>query len=71
MGAWSIRTKVSKYTEWTEADRDAQLAKTMRYLNQLLIDAKKQHVNELVGVPVEIVFNDGMLSSWRILTEVV
>ena len=69
-GMWSIETKVTAGTKWTEEDRNKQFADTMRYVNQLLIDAKKQDVSQLKDVPVEATFEDNILKSWRILTEV-
>jgi hypothetical protein len=69
-GMWSISTEVGDYTKWTESDRDKEFAKTMRYVNQLLIDAKKEDVAQLKNVPVEVTFENNTLKSWRILTEV-
>lgn len=39
-------------------------------VSNILSDAKKKLLNELIGVPVEIEFDRGRLVSWRILTEV-
>lgn len=67
-GHWSM--KPSEHSQWTEADQDAGFAETMRFLLATLKDAKKQHLAELVGVPVEVVFDNMKLESWRVLKEV-
>lgn len=67
-GAWNIR--VNSYTLCTESDRNADFIETMRFINQTLIDSKKDDISKLVSVPVEIEFVDGALHSWRVLTEV-
>lgn len=56
---------------WTEKDRDVENAKTMKRINQLLLDAKKSSLQRLAGVPIEVTFKDrNLLQSFRILTEV-
>lgn len=63
--------KVTQYTKWTESERDALLAKLMRYISKLLADAKVDDVSKLVGKPIELTINEhNSLESWRILTEV-
>lgn len=42
----------------------------MRDVYDTLKKAKKQRVEELVGVPVEVTLNDYGICDWRILTEV-
>lgn len=70
-GEWSQKIECSDHCKWTEADRDAAWAKTMRWLDKLLIEAKVDRVDKLKGIPVEVTFDDGrMIQSWRILTEV-
>ncbi len=69
-GAWGLGITVDKHTKWTEKDRDAEFAKTMRFINELLIKAKKSDVYKLVGVPVEVTFENNTLKSWRVLEEV-
>ncbi len=70
-GAWSISTKVTERTKWTEADRREQFADTMVFVNELLIKAKIKNVNELNGIPVEVTFDGNTLKEWRILEEVI
>lgn len=39
-------------------------------IRKMLDDSGKQHVHEMVGVPVEITFEGNAIKDWRILTEV-
>ena len=42
-------------------------------IKKILMDAKAKHVGDLVGKPVEVTFSSsssGVLTDWRILTEV-
>lgn len=66
-GAWAI--KRSDYCKWTEEERIRDLGEMVMRLAKLLRDAKKDHVAELVGVPVEVTFDSMRLVSWRVLTE--
>jgi hypothetical protein len=70
IGAWSTDMKVDKHTKLTEEDRDKQFTHVMREANRFLREAKKQEIHQLVGVPVEVSFEDMRLCDWRILTEV-
>ena len=68
---WSpSEIKISEYTKWTEEDRDKEMVKFLRWLNKLMHDAKATDINQMVGKPIEVTWNNNMLSSWRILTEV-
>jgi hypothetical protein len=67
---WSLDIKCDKHCKWTEADRDAGFAKTMRKVNQIMQDAKVCDVTQLKGIPVEITFDNNMLVDWRVLKEV-
>lgn len=58
------------YAKWNEEDRDRDISATFRWLDQLLKDAKVKDVRDLVGKPIEATFDDQLLKSWRILTEV-
>lgn len=68
--AWSLDMEVDQYTKWTEVDRDAGFAKTMREINRIMKEAKVTNVNDLVDIPVQITFENMMLKDWRVLTEV-
>jgi hypothetical protein len=69
--AWDAeRIKWSEHCKWTEDDRDVQYAEILRYLSNLLKDAKVDSVDKLKGIPIEAIFDGNMLKEWRILTEV-
>jgi hypothetical protein len=55
---------------WTEQDRGQELAEICRFLSSLLKAAKREHVGQLVGVPVEVTFDGNVLKDWRVLEEV-
>ena len=70
-GPWNpINTQVTEYTRWTEEDRSRIFDETSRFLAQILSDAKKEYVDQLKGIPVEVTFEGNLLKEWRILTEV-
>jgi hypothetical protein len=71
-GVWDPATmECGRHCKWTEADRDAQLAKMCREISKLMADAKVADVAKLLGKPVEVTFeNYSTLKSFRILTEV-
>lgn len=62
--------KCKKRSAWDEEDRDSHFAKIMRYISDLLRDAKVHSINELQGIPIEVTFEDHMLKDWRILKEI-
>jgi hypothetical protein len=70
-GWWGTDIKVDKHTKWSEEDRNKSYSDVVRFINKLLVEAKKRHLHELKGVPVEVIFEDMKLKSWRILTEVI
>lgn len=55
---------VTERTKWTEEDRTKHLANAMRTLGETLLKAKKTRAEQLVGVPVEAVFEGMALKSW-------
>ena len=67
-GHWA--TTRSDSTNWTESDRIEALGKNAWEINQMLVDAKVDSVDKLLGIPVECIFDGNMLRSWRILKEV-
>ena len=69
-GAWSLSIS-AEGAQWDEADRDAAFAKTMRRIDSLLSDAQVSSTDNLVGKPIEIEFDGGIMKSWRILTEAI
>lgn len=72
IGTWGMDIKVTEHTKWTEADRELEFANVMIWVNTLLLDAKKAKLKQLVGIPIEAIFDDSRtLTSWRVLTEVI
>lgn len=67
-GVWgpSISTK---HAEWTEKERQADLARHFWRLAKLMEEAGVSSADKLVGIPVEVEFDMCRLKSWRILTE--
>ena len=71
-GAWDQNLiKHSDHCKWTEEDRSKGNDDTMRFLSDLLRDAKVSSVDKLAGTPVEVELDGNSLKSWRILTEVI
>lgn len=70
IGWWSMHTKISDSTQWTESDRVAKFSEVMKKVNSLLDEAKETRLDRLKGKPVEVRFDNSKLTSWRILTEV-
>lgn len=70
--SWSTCVKViDGVSQWTEKDRDELNAKTMKFINKLLLDAKQNSLQNLTDIPIEATFKDrNLLQSFRILTEV-
>lgn len=68
-GFWGLER--SDHCKWTEEERQRYLGETVMRLAKILTDAKKNHVEELVGVPVEVTLDGNLLKSWRVLTEVI
>ena len=69
--AWSPSSvEVTEHTKWTENDRDSQLASIFRKIDSLMEEAKVTKLTQMAGIPIEIEFENSMLKSWRILTEV-
>lgn len=66
-GTWESYSKGSKYseTDWLKSH-----AENYHRLMKLMKEAKVKNFTQLEGKPIEIVFNNGTLVSWRILSEV-
>ncbi len=60
-----------KNKEWTEEDRDKNYAEIVRYISDLLHQAKVDSIEDLKGIPIEAIFDGTKLLKWRILTEVI
>lgn len=69
--AWDANLiKQNERCKWTEEDRSKGYDEIMRYVSDLLSDAKVSSIDQLDGVPVEAEFENRTLKGWRILTEV-
>lgn len=66
-GWWADRSELAK---WGEGERMIIWSDMNLKIIRWLREAKVNDVSKLVGVPVEITFEDRMLKSWRILKEV-
>ncbi len=68
---WDINNiEHSEYTKWSEEDRKNAYYDIMVYISNLLKEANVRKVEQLKNIPVEVIFEDDKLKSWRILTEV-
>lgn len=68
---WGTWSNWSEGCKWTVEDQSKIFTESLLRVKQLLTDAKKSNFVDLKGVPVEVTLEDGRLSSWRILTEVI
>lgn len=66
-GTWAEH---DEYCKWTLKDQKDIFGKVMVYIKDLLLLAKKEKVEDLRNVPVEVTLEGNCLKSWRILTEV-
>jgi hypothetical protein len=69
-GAWGPSIKHDERCQWTEDDRQKQLASAFWRLANVMQQAKVDDVAKLAGVPVEVEIESLSLKSWRVLTEV-
>lgn len=71
---WGTFTSISANTSdncmWEADERNAAFFEVCKKINKLLEDANVNSVNELVGIPVEVIFENNTLKDYRILTEV-
>lgn len=56
--------------KWTVEDQTKQAGEAVLWMRDILKAAKKSSMAQLVGVPVEVTFENYTLKSWRILDEV-
>jgi hypothetical protein len=66
-GTWATR---SERAEWTVDVQRGYFADAVEKLRDTLTAAKCKHVGKLVGTPVEVICEGGLLKSWRVLEEV-
>lgn len=73
-GVGDFRGNWSKYpgerAQYTEAEWEAEHAKTYAWLRDLMRSAKVDDFTKLRGIPVEVEFEGNTLKSWRVLSEV-
>lgn len=67
-GTWA--SSPSEGAKWTPGDQSHHFDTAFRWAMDLLRKARKSHLHELKGVPVEVTFEGNVLASWRILDEV-
>lgn len=60
----------SPHAKWSEHEQMDEYAQVAGRVRDLVKSAKVQHVGQLVGKPVQVMFEGQLLVSWRILTEV-
>jgi hypothetical protein len=69
--AWSpTLIPCNENTKWSEDDRSGRMAEIVNRLDKVLNESNVKSVKNLVGIPVEVIIDDGSLVEWRILTEV-
>ena len=61
----------SENHKWTDMSRWADLGRVIMRIDNLLNEAKVNSIIELKGIPIEVIFQNNHLKSWRVLTEVV
>jgi hypothetical protein len=67
-GFW--KGKPPAVSGWTEVTQLQRYGETMKRIENLLREAKVSELHDLVGKPIEVTFENLVLTSWRILTEV-
>lgn len=68
-GYWAMNR--DDHCKWSEEDRIEHLGGVCLWVRNLLNFAKKQRLDQLAGVPVEVTFDGNTLKDWRILTEAI
>lgn len=72
-GVSSSQIFAAKYEDRFRYSREEWEQNVIQYAlfeRDTLLSAKKQRVEQLVGTPVEVIFEGNLLKSWRVLTEV-
>lgn len=59
------------HAKWTLESQTTIWGDMVRFIGQLLADAKVSDVQKLAGKPVEVTFENNTLKSWRLLTEII
>lgn len=71
-GTWGYEIPYTENCKWTEEERTKIYVDLIKKINETLLLAKKEHISQLKGVPVEVMIdaNTRTMKSWRILDEV-
>jgi hypothetical protein len=59
-----------EHCKWVPEDRDSSFVDTMKYVSDLLSQAKVEFVEDLKNIPIEVEHASSLVISFRILTEV-
>lgn len=70
LGFWNDTIKWTPNCKWTEESRSQQRVDMVKEIDKTLREAKVDSVDKLKGIPVEVIFENRMIKSWRILAEV-
>ncbi len=70
VGFWPLSDNPHQYARWTKQDQFKSALKAQLLLEKTLRDAKKRHVAELAGTPVEVTLDGNCFKSFRVLVEV-
>lgn len=68
-GMWGMEP--DSHNKWTKADQIKAHGEAADRICKLLKEANVQSVSDLKGIPVEVTFDDTILTGWRVLTEVI
>jgi hypothetical protein len=67
---WIHVDAATEHCKWKEEDRRKAAAEHLIDVCELMKTAKVREFSDLVGVPIEVIMEDGVLKSWRVLEEV-
>lgn len=67
-GTWT--REPDERCKWTREDQTENWANVCRQVIKLMQQAKVKTTTEMIGIPVEVIFEGNRLSSWRVLEEV-
>lgn len=68
IGAWAHDP--DKHCKWTKKDQEREFVQALTTLKDTLKAAGKSDISQLIGVPVEVEFENNSIKSWRVLEEV-
>jgi len=67
-GAWA--NEPTEFSKWDLESQDNEFSKNTRSIIAYLQQAKVENITDLKGVPIEATFDGMVMTSWRILEEV-